>query len=162
VPVFGRYAASQWLWVLDPSLAYVGQGAIMGPATSLHVFCGAVLAWGVLSPLASHKGWAAGSIDDVEHGPKGWLMWIALAVLLAETTLSLGWLLIGLFANAIQSIRHLIAKSSTTEASQADKGHGPVETRNLSWVARKRSYYHNHQIQCGEHDSDENKQNSVR
>lgn len=37
LPVFGTTAASAWLWTLNPSLAYVGQGIIMGPATTIHM-----------------------------------------------------------------------------------------------------------------------------
>lgn len=37
LPIFGVTAASTWLWTLNPSLAYVGQGIIMGPATTLHM-----------------------------------------------------------------------------------------------------------------------------
>ena len=33
LPVFGYTLAESWLWTLNPSLAYVGQGIIMGPAT---------------------------------------------------------------------------------------------------------------------------------
>ena len=31
LPVFGLTLAESWLWTLNPSLAYVGQGIIMGP-----------------------------------------------------------------------------------------------------------------------------------
>lgn len=37
LPIFGATAASTWLWTLNPSLAYVGQGIIMGPVTTLHM-----------------------------------------------------------------------------------------------------------------------------
>lgn len=37
LPIFGVTAASTWLWTLNPSLAYVGQGIIMGPATTIHM-----------------------------------------------------------------------------------------------------------------------------
>lgn len=37
LPIFGVTAASTWLWTFNPSLAYVGQGIIMGPATTLHM-----------------------------------------------------------------------------------------------------------------------------
>lgn len=37
LPIFGATAASSWLWTFNPSLAYVGQGIIMGPATTLHM-----------------------------------------------------------------------------------------------------------------------------
>lgn len=37
LPIFGATAASTWLWTLNPSLAYVGQGIVMGPTTTLHM-----------------------------------------------------------------------------------------------------------------------------
>lgn len=37
LPIFGATAASTWLWTFNPSLAYVGQGIIMGPVTTLHM-----------------------------------------------------------------------------------------------------------------------------
>lgn len=92
LPIFGSVAASTWLWTLNPSLAYVGQGIIMGPATTLHMLIGAAVGWGVLSPLAKYKGWASGSVDDWEHGSKGWIVWISLAIMLADSIVSLGHL----------------------------------------------------------------------
>ncbi|TPX15221.1 uncharacterized protein E0L32_004779 [Thyridium curvatum] len=90
IPIFGFTAASTWLWTLNPSLAYVGQGIIMGPETTLHMLLGALLGWGVLSPLAKFKGWAPGSIDDWERGSKGWIVWTSLAIMLADAIISLG------------------------------------------------------------------------
>lgn len=37
LPIFGTTAGTIWLWTLNPSLAYVGQGIIMGPVTTLHM-----------------------------------------------------------------------------------------------------------------------------
>ncbi|KAK3371550.1 OPT oligopeptide transporter protein-domain-containing protein [Lasiosphaeria ovina] len=102
VPVFGRAAASTWLWTLNPSLAYVGQGIIMGPATTLHMLLGAVLGWAVLSPLAKLRGWAPGEVDDWEHGSKGWIVWTSLAIMLADAVVSLSYL-------AARSVRPYLA-----------------------------------------------------
>ncbi|KAK4197573.1 putative oligopeptide transporter [Triangularia verruculosa] len=92
IPIFGGVAASTWLWTLNPSLAYVGQGIIMGPATTLHMLLGAVIGWGILSPLAKNKGWAPGPVSDWEHGSKGWIVWVSLAIMLADSVVSLGYL----------------------------------------------------------------------
>ncbi|GAB1313121.1 OPT super [Madurella fahalii] len=92
IPIFGSVAASTWLWTLNPSLAYVGQGIIMGPATTLHMLLGAVVGWGVLSPLAKSRGWAPGPVDDWENGSKGWIVWTSLAIMLADAVVSLGYL----------------------------------------------------------------------
>jgi OPT family oligopeptide transporter len=94
IPVFGLPLATKWLWTLNPSPAYVGQGIIMGPATTLHMLLGAVIGWGILSPLAKHKGWAPGPVSDWTNGSKGWIVWISLAIMLADSLISLGWLVL--------------------------------------------------------------------
>lgn len=94
LPIFGTYLANTWVWTLNPSPAYVGQGIIMGPATTLHMLLGAVIGWAVLSPLAKHKGWAPGPVDDWETGSKGWIVWVSLAIMLADAIVNLGWLVL--------------------------------------------------------------------
>lgn len=91
IPIFGSAAASTWLWTLNPSLAYVGQGIIMGTETTMHMLLGAVVGWGVLSPLAKKKGWAPGDVDDWEHGSKGWIVWVSLAIMLVDAIVSLSY-----------------------------------------------------------------------
>lgn len=92
VPIFGTVAASQWLWTFNPSLAYVGQGIIMGTETTMHMLLGAIVGWAFLSPLAKYRGWAPGDVDDWQHGSKGWIIWISLAIMLADAVVSLGYI----------------------------------------------------------------------
>ncbi|KAJ5682548.1 hypothetical protein N7462_005713 [Penicillium macrosclerotiorum] len=92
IPLFGVPLAHNWLWTLNPSPAYVGQGIIMGPSTCMHMLFGAVLGWGVLSPLAKARGWAPGPVDSWEDGSKAWIVWVSLAIMLADSLVSLGWL----------------------------------------------------------------------
>ncbi len=92
VPIFGLGLATNWLWTLNPSPAYIGQGIIMGPATTLHMLLGAVVGWAILSPLAKSKGWAPGPVGDWTSGSKGWIVWVSLAIMLADSVVSLGWL----------------------------------------------------------------------
>ncbi|KAL1969488.1 hypothetical protein VTN77DRAFT_8926 [Rasamsonia byssochlamydoides] len=94
VPILGISLAQNWLWTLNPSPAYVGQGIIMGPSTSMHMLVGAILGWGILSPLAKYRNWAPGPVDDWENGSKGWIVWVSLAIMLADSIISLGWLII--------------------------------------------------------------------
>ena len=124
VPIFGPHLAKKWLWTLNPSPAYVGQGIIMGPATTAHMLFGAILGWGILSPLAKSKGWAAGPVDDWETGSKGWIVWISLAIMLADALVSLGWLiarpLLGLAGKALP--RNFLK-------SPRDQGYAPIANR---------------------------------
>lgn len=94
LPVFGLALAESWLWTLNPSLAYVGQGIIMGPVTTTHMLLGAIVGWGILSPLAKKKGWAPGAVDDWVVGSKGWIVWISLAIMLADSVISLGYIVL--------------------------------------------------------------------
>lgn len=91
IPIFGTVAAQTWLWTLNPSLAYVGQGIIMGTETTMHMTLGAIVGWAILSPLAKYKGWAPGPVDDWEKGSKGWIVWVSLAIMLVDAVVSLGY-----------------------------------------------------------------------
>lgn len=66
----------------------------MGPSTCLHMLFGAILGWGILSPLARARGWAPGPVSDWENGSKGWIAWVSLAIMLADSITSLAWLVI--------------------------------------------------------------------
>ena len=63
----------------------------MGPATTLHMLLGAVLGWGFLSPLARSRSWAPGPVGDWVTGSKGWIVWISLSIMLADSVVSLCW-----------------------------------------------------------------------
>ncbi|KAK6518543.1 hypothetical protein TWF506_005681 [Arthrobotrys conoides] len=92
LPIFGYEAAQTWLWALNPSPAYIGQGIIMGQSTTLAMLFGAIIGWGVLSPLAKKRGWAPGIVNDWKSGSRGWIVWISLAIMLADSVVSLSLL----------------------------------------------------------------------
>ncbi|KJY01773.1 OPT oligopeptide transporter like protein [Zymoseptoria brevis] len=94
IPILGTYMSDVWVWNLNPSPAYVGQGIIMGPSTTIHMFIGSVIGWAVLSPVAKHQGWASGPVSDWNTGSKGWIVWVSLAIMLADAIVSLGWLIL--------------------------------------------------------------------
>ncbi len=45
---------------------------------------GAVVGWGILSPLAKYKGWAPGPVGDWTTGSRGWLVWTSLAMYVSD------------------------------------------------------------------------------
>ncbi|PGH03736.1 hypothetical protein GX51_03880 [Blastomyces parvus] len=106
LPIFGLPLATHWLWTLNPSPAYIGQGIIMGPATSLHMLVGAILGWGILSPLAKHRGWAPGPVDSWEDGSKAWIVWVSLAIMLSDSVINLGWLMLRPFITYGPALLH--------------------------------------------------------
>jgi len=79
---------------LDPSLLMVGFGAIAGLRVGLSALLGAVIAWGLLAPVALSYGWAqAGEAADTAwFGPLvEWLLWpgATLMVVAALTSVSI-------------------------------------------------------------------------
>ncbi|KAJ5949547.1 hypothetical protein N7454_001131 [Penicillium verhagenii] len=91
-PLFGRQAATKWLWTFSLSPGFFGSGMIMGPEIVLHMLTGAIVAWGILSPYAKGKGWAPGDVSDWETGSRGWLIWISLTCLMADTLVKMVWI----------------------------------------------------------------------
>lgn len=94
LPIFGQNVAKTWLWTVDLSLGFIGQGMIIGPAISLHMLLGAIVGWGILSPYAKHRGWAPGEVDDWSTGSRGWIIWVSLASLFADASIKLAWFIL--------------------------------------------------------------------
>lgn len=79
-------------FALDPSLLMVGFGAIAGMRASLSALLGAVLAWGVLAPLALTRGWAESGPSDADASWFGplveWLLWPGATLMVAAALTS--------------------------------------------------------------------------
>lgn len=88
LPIFGRSMSSIYQWNFQPSPAYIGQGIIMGLPSVSYMLFGAILGWGILAPLAKHLGWAPGRIDDWVNGGQGWILWLSLSVMIADSLVS--------------------------------------------------------------------------
>ncbi|AGO13140.1 AaceriAFL016Cp [[Ashbya] aceris (nom. inval.)] len=87
IPLFGRHLSETYLWNVQFSPAYIGQGMIMGFHTVFFIMMGCVLGWGILAPLARHMGWVPpdADINDWEKGVQGWILWSSLAVMVADS-----------------------------------------------------------------------------
>lgn len=146
LPIFGVTLAGKWLWTLNPSPAYIGQGIIMGPSTSLHMLVGAAIGWGILSPLAKHNGWASGPVDDWERGSKGWIVWVSLAIMLADSIINLGWLVVRplvqhgptLLRNIQHNMRHKNHWTAIFRPSSRSRGgYSPIDSGDGDALASK-------------------------
>lgn len=89
IPLFGSYLAKEWLWYFTPSLSYVGQGIIMGFPITLSMNLGMFVGWAILSPLSKHFGWAPGPVGDMSNGARGWILWVSLGIMCADSFVSL-------------------------------------------------------------------------
>jgi OPT oligopeptide transporter protein len=48
-----------------------------------------VVGWAVLSPLSKHLDWAPGPVGDMSTGARGWILWPSLAIMCADSLVSL-------------------------------------------------------------------------
>jgi hypothetical protein len=45
--------------------------------------------WAILVPLSKNNGWTSGSAGDMTCGGRGWILWIALAIMTADSLISI-------------------------------------------------------------------------
>ena len=48
-----------------------------------------LVGWGVLSPVSKLSGWAPGPVGDMTSGARGWILWVSLAIMCADSLVSL-------------------------------------------------------------------------
>lgn len=48
-----------------------------------------VVGWGILSPLSKYMGWAPGPVGDMSTGARGWILWVSLGIMCADSFVSL-------------------------------------------------------------------------
>lgn len=125
LPLFGRQAARKWLWTFSLSPGFFGSGIIMGPEIGLHMLTGAIVGWGILSPYAKANGWAPGDVGDWETGSRGWLVWIGLACLMADTLVKMFWIYLKVIW---EKYGHLLSRAGEYDPfwrrEQAGRPHG--------------------------------------
>lgn len=81
--------AASWTFKFYFGPMLMGAGILIGPRVSVSMLIGAVVAWGVLGPIVQAKGWAPGSIMSFKSGPRGWLLWPGVAIMVSEALMSL-------------------------------------------------------------------------
>ena len=86
-------AAGAWGFQLYLGPMLFGAGILIGPRVSASLALGAVFAWGVLGPWVQSSGWAPGAVMSYTDGPRGWLLWPGVAIMVSEalTSLALNW-----------------------------------------------------------------------
>ncbi|KAI1313838.1 hypothetical protein EDD11_002470 [Mortierella claussenii] len=117
IPVFDWLSGSTiafgatWQWFFTPSLSYIGQGVIMGFPTTASMLLGCVVGWGILSPLATLNKWVTGPVSSSTSGARGWILWISLGVMIAESVVSL----FGVVALSLVAHQRYAAKEKRAE-----------------------------------------------
>ncbi|KAF9134811.1 hypothetical protein BGW39_005721 [Mortierella sp. 14UC] len=110
-----------WQWFFTPSLSYIGQGIIMGFPTTASMLLGCFVGWGILSPLATLNKWVTGPVSNSTTGARGWILWISLGVMIAESIVSLlGVIVLSLIVHHRYKLR--VARAHRRSRAHVDGG----------------------------------------
>ena len=77
-----------WVWVCACACAAVNVVPCF-PVAGVSMLLGAVLGWAILGPMARSEHWAPGDISSTVDGATGWVVWVALSVMMADSVTSL-------------------------------------------------------------------------
>lgn len=115
--------AAMWGFTISLTPSLIGAGILMGPRPVWSLVAGTILAWAILGPLAQYNGWAPGTniMHDFATGPRGWILWPGVAILVAESLMSLAF-----------SWRTFV-KVLTTRATLGESGRDDPEAIPNSW-----------------------------
>lgn len=81
--------AAGWSFKLYLGPALFGSGFLVGPKVATSLAIGAVLAWGVLGPYAKSTGIVSGDVMSYADGPRGWLLWPGVGLMVSEALMGL-------------------------------------------------------------------------
>ncbi len=83
--------AATWSFKLNFGPSLLGAGMLMGPRVVWSLVAGTIVGWAILGPFAQYQGWAPGTniLNDYATGPRGWILWPGVAILVSESLMSL-------------------------------------------------------------------------
>jgi uncharacterized oligopeptide transporter (OPT) family protein len=108
-------------------------GVIMGFPTTLSMSAGALVGWAVLAPLAKTRGWAPGPTGDMATGARGWILWISLAIMCADSLVSLAPVVWAYAESRLHSFTGGRARKEDDEDEEVESEDRLVPTRWVLW-----------------------------
>jgi putative OPT family oligopeptide transporter len=89
IKMIGLGAISTWGFSVLISPMMFGAGILIGNRVGFSLLAGAILAWGILGPFAAESGWVSDKIMDYKTGPRGWILWPGVALMVTDALMSL-------------------------------------------------------------------------
>jgi len=74
-----------------------------------------IVGWAILSPLAKSEGWAPGPVGDMSTGSRGWILWVSLAIMCADSIVSLTPVLVESVISAARGWTSLEAQNNADD-----------------------------------------------
>jgi uncharacterized oligopeptide transporter (OPT) family protein len=93
IPLGILATAAMWGFKVSLGPSLVGAGMLMGSRVVWSLVAGAITAWAILGPLAKQMEWVTGAPMSLADGPRGWILWPGVAIIVSESlmALALSW-----------------------------------------------------------------------
>lgn len=85
----GLGAISAWGFSLLVSPMMFGAGILIGPKVGFSLLLGALISWGMVGPYIVSQGWVSSNIMSYSDGPRGWILWPGVALMVTDALMSL-------------------------------------------------------------------------
>lgn len=108
----GLGALSAWGFSVLISPMMFGAGILIGAKVGTSLLIGAILAWGILGPMATELGWVSDKIMDYKTGARGWVLWPGVALMVTDALVTL-----------LLSYKSIINAFKKVEGSGEEKDH---------------------------------------
>lgn len=86
----GLATAGAYSFKLYISPLMLGAGVLIGMRVAASLAAGAVFSWAILAPYVESQGWVAGPTMSYASGARGWILWVGVAIMVADALTQLG------------------------------------------------------------------------
>ena len=86
------------------SPAYLGYTIIIGSSVNFGMLLGAIVNWGILSPMARNNGWAVSPVNDWGQWFSGWILWVGIGQIFGDSAVGLVWVILKLLMSWAQRL----------------------------------------------------------
>lgn len=108
----------------------MGGGILSGPRSCISLSLGAIVGWGILSPIVYYKKWSIEQSAMSFNGSRGWILWVGVASMTADAFVSLLFTLPLIFNGVISLIKRI--QTSNQKNYNKDSIHLMIHSNNPS------------------------------
>jgi len=81
--------AATWGFYVYVGPMMLGAGILVGTRVAVSAVIGSIIAWAIVGPIAKSHGWAPGAVMSYADGPRGWILWCGVAIMVSESLMAL-------------------------------------------------------------------------
>ncbi|MEE2960659.1 MAG: OPT family oligopeptide transporter [Myxococcota bacterium] len=91
IAALGTAGAYGFKLLISPMM--LGAGVLIGMRVAASLMAGAFVSWAIIAPFVESQGWVSGPTMSYGSGARGWILWVGVAIMVADalTQLAMSW-----------------------------------------------------------------------